>query len=328
MRPRKRDRHLPPCVYLRHGSYWLVRGGKWTKLGRDLPTALQAYGKAYTRPAGTMPALIEMALEAKRKHVKPGTFKLYEQVGRKLAEILAEFSPEQVTQRDIVQIRMALSHTPGMANHCLSVLRMVFHYALEHQLIDANPAIGIGRVRQIARDRLLSPEEYEQIRAKASPKLQVTMDLCFLTGQRIGDVLAIRYTDITDEGIAFRQAKTGAKLMVGWTAELRAVVERAKALHGNVRAFTLLHGHKGKPPTYWAVRDAWDRAVAASGVKDAHIHDIRAMSATAAEEAGIDPTALLGHTSPQMTKRYLRSKKTPVVRGPSFGVNHGKTKKA
>ncbi len=319
MRPRKKDRHLPPCVYQRHGSYWLVRGGKWTNLGRDLPSALHAYGKAFTRPAGTMPSLIEMALESRRKQVKPSTFKLYEAAGRKLAEILQQFSPEDVTQRDIVQIRLALSSTPGVANQCLSVLRMVFNYALEHQLLDANPAIGIGRVKQAPRDRLLSTDDYERIYAKASPKLQVTMDLCFLTGQRIGDVLAIRYSDITDAGIAFRQIKTGAKLVLGWTPELRDAVDRAKALHGNVRAFTLLHGHKGKPPTYWAVRDAWDRAVAAAGVKDAHIHDIRAMSATAAEEAGINATALLGHTSPAMTKRYLRSKRTPVVQGPSFG---------
>jgi integrase len=266
-----------------------------------------------------MPSLIEMALEAKRKHVKPGTLKLYEGAGRKLSEIMQEFSPEEVTHRDIVQIKRALSETPGMANHCLTVLRIVFAYAVENDLLDNNPAIGIDRVRQAARDRLLTADEYRRIHAKASPKLQVTMDLCFLTGQRIGDVLNIRYTDITDAGIAFKQAKTGAKLLVSWTPELRAVVDRAKALHGNVRAFTLLHGHKGKPPTYWAVRDAWDRAVAASGVKDAHIHDIRAMSATAAEEAGINATALLGHTSPQMTKRYLRSKKVPVVQGPSFG---------
>lgn len=319
MRPRKKDRHLPRCVFLRHGSYWLVRGGKWTNLGRDLATALQAYGKAYTRPAGTMPALIEMALEAKRQHVKPGTFRLYEGVGRKLSEILAEFSPEQVTPRDIVQIRMSMAHTPGMANHTLSVLRIVFQYALEQQLIDRNPAVGVPRIRQDERDRLLTLDEYRRIYAKANPKLQVVMDLCFLTGQRIGDVLAIRYTDITDEGIAFRQAKTGAKLLVTWTPELRAAVARAKALHGNVKAFTLLHGHKGKPPTYWAVRDAWDRAVAAAGVPDAHIHDIRAMSATAADQAGIDATALLGHTSPAMTKRYLRSKVTPLVQGPSFG---------
>jgi hypothetical protein len=35
MRPRKKDLDLPECVYLKHGSYYLVQQGKWINLGRD-----------------------------------------------------------------------------------------------------------------------------------------------------------------------------------------------------------------------------------------------------------------------------------------------------
>jgi integrase len=97
------------------------------------------------------------------------------------------------------------------------------------------------------------------------------------------------------------------------------VVDWAKALHGNVRAFTLLHTRLGTAPAYRTIRDQWDAALAKSGVQDATLHDLRAMSATAAEAAGMNATALLGHTSPAMTRRYLRSKQTPLVHGPSFG---------
>lgn len=319
MRPRKKDRHLPPCVYQRHGSYWLVRGGKWTKLGRDLPSALQAYGKAYSRPNGTMPALIDQALEARRKTLKPNTWAQYQICARRLSEMLVEYSPDQVTQRDVVQIRMSMAATPNMANRYLTVLRIVFDYALELQLVDTNPAIGVKRLAEAQRDRLLSLDEYKRIYEHADPRLQVIMDLCYLTGQRIGDVLGIRYADISEDGISFRQGKTGARLLVGWSPELRAVVDRAKALHGNVRAFTLLHTRRGKAPSYKRIHEQWDAAVQASGVPNAHLHDLRAMSATAADAAGINATALLGHTSPAMTRRYLRSKQTPVVQGPSFG---------
>jgi len=319
MRPRKKDRHLPPCVYLRHGSYWLVRGGKWSNLGKGLPTALQAYGREYTSPPGTMPALIQMALDARRGAIKPNTWKQYQTASRKLSEILADCSPEQITQRDIVQIRLALAKTPNMANRCLTVLRIVFEYALEQQLIDNNPAVGVKRLAERQRDRLLTIEEYRRIYAHAVPRMQIVMDLCYLTGQRVGDVLTIRYADITEEGITFRQAKGGARLLVSWTPELRAVVDRAKALHGNVRAFTLLHTRRGMAPAYRTVRDQWEAAVARADVPDAHLHDLRAMSATAADAAGMNATALLGHSTPAMTRRYLRSKQTPVVTGPSFG---------
>ena len=39
MRQRKVDRHLPPCVSQKHGAYWLVRAGKWHRLGTNLVTA-------------------------------------------------------------------------------------------------------------------------------------------------------------------------------------------------------------------------------------------------------------------------------------------------
>jgi hypothetical protein len=47
--------------------------------------------------------------------------------------------------------------------------------------------------------------------------------------------------------------------------------------------------------------------------KDAPFHDIRASSATDADEAGIDSMALLDHTTESSHKRYKRSKETVVV---------------
>jgi hypothetical protein len=48
------------------------------------------------------------------------------------------------------------------------------------------------------------------------------------------------------------------------------------------------------------------------------MRDLRAVAGTEAEAQGLNPTALLGHTSPDMTRRYLRGKKTPVVVAPVF----------
>lgn len=152
-------------------------------------------------------------------------------------------------------------------------------------------------------------------RSAPTPTLQVVMDLCYLTGQRIGDVLAIRHADLTENGIVFEQQKTGARLCVAWSDDLRSVVAESKALHQSLRGMTLLHTRQGKPFAYWTVRTLWDRACSAAMVKDAHIHDIRAKSATDAKKAGVDSMALLGHKSEAVHQRYLRSKETPVVEG-------------
>lgn len=321
MRPRRKDRHLPPCVYLRSGTYWLVRGGQWERLGRDLPTALQAYGKAYTRPQGAMPALITAALAAhrKKKQIAQSTWDQYQIAAKKLEDILAEFSPDQVTQRDIVQIKLALADTPNMANRCLTVLRITFDYALDMLLISSNPAVGVKRLDEKKRDRLLSHAELAAVRAVAPARLAVLLDLMYLTGQRVKDVLLIKRTDLREDGIYFKQQKTGKQLVVQWSPELREVVDRAKGLYGNVKAFTLLHGRTGKAPDYRTTRDQWTLACKRAGVSGAQLRDLRAMSLTHAEQQGFNPTALAGHTSEAMTRRYLRGKEAKVVQGPSFG---------
>ena len=73
MRPRKHDRQLPSCVYLRHGSYFHVTGGKWHNLGRDLRAALTEYAKRVSQPSSGMAALIRQALPHLTRNVAPST---------------------------------------------------------------------------------------------------------------------------------------------------------------------------------------------------------------------------------------------------------------
>lgn len=323
MRPRKANLHLPPCVYHRHGAFWLVKRGKWERLGADLPSALAKYARRFEGPKGGMAALIAGALAAITPRLAPNTAAQYATAGRKLAHVFQNFAPEQVKPRDVAQFRRAFDSQPNMTNRCLSLLRQVFDYAMEEQLIESNPAIGIKRLPERQRERLISRAEFDAIYAHASPRLQCMMGLWYLTGQRVMDVVAIHRADVREEGIYFRQAKTDARLLVKWSPELRAVVERAKTLNGMVSSMTLFSTRRGPTrgaaPSYGTVRDQWQAACKVAGVADAELRDLRAMSGTAAEGQGLDPTALLGHTSAGMTRRYLRAKKVPEVEGPSFG---------
>jgi integrase len=319
MRPRKRDRHLPACVFHRHGAYYFVKGKVWSPIGKTLKEALAEYERRVNRVDGEMATLIDEALSDRRGKLAKNTWRHYQTTAKYLKRVMAEFNPEDVMPRHVAQIRQKLQHSPGMANRAMSVLRVTFAYAVEQQLVDVDPTLGIKRIEEPKRDRLITLDEFNRIREKSAPGLRVIIDLCYLTGQRIVDVLTIRYVDLVDDGIAFRQGKTKARLVVRWTPELRRAVDTAKQLHGNLRALTLLHGRRGKPPSYSSVREDWAEACKVAGVENAHLHDLRAMAGTAAEAQGLDPQKLLGHTSEANTKRYLRSKAVPVVSGPSIG---------
>lgn len=317
-RPRKLNRHLPRNVYFKHGAYWYVKAGKWQKLGADLKSSLAAYASIVEAPKGGMAELIDKVLLHVSPKLSVSTRKQYAGAGRRLKKILIEFSPEQVRSSDVAGIKVALAHTPNYANRCLSLLRIVFAHAVEWQLVESNPCIGIRRHEEHKRDRYLTDAEFRAIHDKAGPRLQVIMDLCYLTAQRITDVLAIRRNDLTTDGISFVQKKTGVRLTVAWTTEMRVVTERAKGLGKNVAALTLLYNRRGKVPDYRTVKLQWDDACAAAGVKDAHLHDVRAKALTDAKRQGQNATALAGHTDPRMTERYIRLRESPIVNGPSF----------
>lgn len=83
-------------------------------------------------------------------------------------------------------------------------------------------------------------------------------------------------------------------------------------------ALTLFRGRYGPAPKYGSVQEQWQTACDRAGVADAHLHDLRAMSLTHAKAQGLNATALAGHSSEAMTKRYLRSKEVPEVSGPAM----------
>ncbi|MBL8361710.1 MAG: tyrosine-type recombinase/integrase [Rubrivivax sp.] len=322
-RPRKKDRHLPPCVYHRHGAYWYVKGGKWESLGSELGEALAAYARKLSTPTGTMPALIERAFDVHCRTVAASTREQYRVAADKLKKAFAEFNPDQVKPKHVAALKVATAAHPNMSNRVMSFLRVVFGYALEWQLVESNPCIGIRRHEEKKRSRYLTDDEFSAILEHAPARLQVIMRLCYLTGQRIGDVLAIHRKDIGPEGITFRPKKvagsTGVGMVLAWTPELRAAVEQCSTLNANIRSMTLLHGRGGKPVDYRTVALQFTKAAEAAKVEDVTLHDLRAKALTDASRQGLDPQAIGGHTTAQMTARYIRLHETPVIQGPSFG---------
>lgn len=328
MPKRRKDKHLPPCVYLKHGAYWYVKKNKWTRLGTTLHEAMGAYSAMIAQPGEGMVELIDKVLAdikprpgATRVQIAQNTYEQYVTCSRHLKQRLRDFAPRQVEPRDVAAIKRDMQDTPNMFNRCLSFLGAVFDKAIEWQLVPSNPCSQIKRLPERKRDRYITDEEWKAIYDHADTRLQVIMDLLYLTGQRVEDVLHIHHADLDEHGIRFRPMKTenstGAKILVRWTPDLTQAVARAKSLRGNVRSLTLLSGRGGKAPNYRTVNTQWAKACRLAGVSNAQMRDIRAKALTDAQEQGHNPTDLAAHSSPQMTARYLRRHTTKLVSGPS-----------
>lgn len=150
---------------------------------------------------------------------------------------------------------------------------------------------------------------WEALKAVAGERLRVAIDLAVSTGQRRGDLLALRRDQLTDQGIVFRQSKTGAGVLIEWSEDLRAIADRAKALAPQVPAEYLIRTRRGKPYSAAGFSAIWQRVMAKhvrAGGQRFSFHDLRSVSADAATSAE-EAQARLGHANVATTKRhYLR----------------------
>lgn len=318
MRPKLKDRHLPSCVYEKHGAFYYVKKGKWTKIGTDLQSALQEYAHITSAPENGLPKLIDKALPHICAKVSESTKKQYIFCARRLQAIFAEFRADQVRHGDIVQMLDAYADKPSVGNRLLTVLKLTYQWAMDRQVVEQNPCVSVKRLSQPSRDRLITAAEYAAIYKNCPPWMKVVMDLCYLTGQRIGDVLKIEYTHLLDEGIFIEQQKTGKKLVIAWTPELRAVIASAKDSPNTIRSMRyVVSGRAGTMRAHTNVWRTFKTAARQAGLPDVTLHDLRAMSGTEADREGKDATKLLGHTDRRTTQIYLRDRSAKLVSGPT-----------
>lgn len=236
-----------------------------------------------------------------------------------LQDALAEFEPRDVLPRHVAAIKMHGASTPNMNNRVISFLRMVFAYALEKGLVDSNPCIGIKRHAEKKRNRYVTDQEFQAILAVASDNMRAIYEMCYLTGQRISDVLAIRLADISVEGIAFTQQKTKARLVVRMTPDLEALIARIRALPRRVSGLTLFTARSaGKPVSYATAKMAFRADCKKAGLKDTTLHDLRAKSLTDTDKQGNNAQKLGGHSDAKMTARYLRLREIDVAEPPTM----------
>lgn len=117
-----------------------------------------------------------------------------------------------------------------------------------------NPCAGIKGTAS-AREMYIENDVYDAVYEAANQPLRDAMDLAYLTGQRVADVLRMAETDIRDGAIEVQQNKTGAKLRIAVKGELRTLIDRmveSKKKHA-VRSLGLLCNEKGRQFTAYAM---------------------------------------------------------------------------
>jgi integrase len=152
----------------------------------------------------------------------------------KLKAVFGDMPADKITPQHCYKYLDSPAKHPVAARHEISLLGHVFAKAIRWGAGTVNPVRTLERTAKGRRTRYLTDADYDAVRALANERMQIAMDLALLTGQRRGDLLALRRAQLTDEGIVFRQSKTAAGVLVEWTDELRRITDRAQGADNQV----------------------------------------------------------------------------------------------
>lgn len=260
----------------------------------------------------------DIRLNTYKQKAKPVSL-LRERAGMKLISA--------VDVRDIAQLldEYIAAGRPRMAQVVRSVLIDVFKEAQHYGEVPPgyNPALATKQPRRKITRQRLSLEEWKKIFDIADATHRYmgnAMLLALVTGQRLGDISRMKFSDIWDDHLHVIQEKTGSKIAIPLSLRLNAINWSLRDVVARCRDYAvsayLVHFFRS---TSQAERGAQVKAntltMNFSKARDlaridwgegspATFHEQRSLSERLYKEQGLDTQKLLGHKTQQQTVRY------------------------
>jgi integrase len=319
-RRRRTDKHLPARMYLDHGAYFFIPNAKPRKkvwLGRDLGAALTQYGSLIGEAWSSR--TLGDVIDRYRIEVLPlkRSEKTRKEQGVQLDRLKKGFGhmlPDNVTSKHCYAYQDARrsesgERVPVAARHEVALLGHIFAKAIRWGASTINPARGLDLGPRSPKRAQVTLEQVEAIKVLANERMRAAIDLAVSIGQRRGDLLTLKWTDVTDAGIYVEQSKGGARVQIEHSSDLDQVLAQLKALKPDIPREFLIRKRNGRGYTedgFSAIWQRLQRKYAKAGGRRFTFHDLRSVSADGAatpEEA----RDRLGHADVATTKRhYLR----------------------
>ncbi|EGT0672454.1 tyrosine-type recombinase/integrase [Citrobacter werkmanii] len=232
-----------------------------------------------------------------------------------------------VDVRDIAQIleEYLSAGQPRMAQVVRSVLIDVFKEAQHYGEVPPghNPALATKQPRRKITRQRLSLEEWQKIFNIADANHRYmgnAMLLALVTGQRLGDISKMKFSDIWEDHLHVIQEKTGSKIAIPLSLRLNAINWSLRDVVARCRDYAvspyLVHffrttsqAERGSQVKSNTLTMNFSKARDVAGIdwekgSPATFHEQRSLSERLYKEQGLDTQKLLGHKTQQQTDRY------------------------
>ena len=215
-----------------------------------------------------------------------------------------------ILRQHVIALQDKFSDRPATADRTVAVLRILLAFAIKREYREDNPADGVEKLRKPSHVEGHRPWPDWAIEKFVAVHDGTTMGLAAMlglyTGQREGDVLKMRWSDIVGDRITVKQSKTGAALEILLHSSLRAALGATEK-----RSPIILTTTTGRPYSGSNFRHYFAAAVKEAGLGDLRLsfHGLRYAAADQLAELGLSLkhiAAITGHKSLSMLQRYTR----------------------
>jgi integrase len=317
---RSRGSKLPKYVYVQHIKgktyYRFRRGGNTVRLP-GVPNSAEfhsAYAQLLVEPevrpdrytVGSVAHTIDAYMRsADFSQLKPGTQRDYRRYLARLDNSVGHKPMTAIDNDYLHKIRDKLWGTPVAANHTMAVIGSLFRFAISRRVVKADPTRGIGKLKGGDGYIRWTESDLEAFRVSAGPVMRLALELGAYTGQRLSDVIKMKWSDYDGARIKVVQQKTGTKLSVAAHVDLMALLDSTER-----RGETILTSKSGRPfHSRVFSRDFRNARIAAGLPHGLSFHGLRHTAASMLAEAGAtgpEIQAVTGHKSLKLVEHYIR----------------------
>jgi integrase len=179
---------------------------------------------------------------------------------------------------------------PIVANRMLAHVRKVFNWAIERDLVAANPCAGVKpRAPEKSRDRVLSDDELKAVWQAAGAMrwpFGPIVQLLILTGQRREEVAGMRWSELSLDKKLWTLPRARVKNDSEHTIPLSEAAVEIIQRHPRLKGVAFVFSTTGHRPVS-GFSKAKERLVQAAAVSGWRLHDIRRTVASGMARVGI-----------------------------------------
>ena len=217
-----------------------------------------------------------------------GTQRLYATTLKRIREQLGAFPINGVERRHVVEVVEKRIEGNGARNAFLSVLSVLYAYARRKDLTRLEPTKDIKAFKIGEHEPW--PEEVLAAGLTADhARTRLAINLLYFTGQRIGDVVQLRWDMIANGAIYMVQQKTAKPLRIPLHSTLRRLLDETPKT-----GETIITSYQGQPMTPQVVRrelkafgDMFSLALVPHGLRKNAVNALLEAGCTVPEVAAI-----------------------------------------